>query len=247
MEVNVKMETKHLINIAGTICPPQSDKEFNKWYDEKHIPINMKFKGLMGATRYRLVRFTDTAIVKKYPQYMTPYKFKDLETFKTWNVSPDLTAASEGIIELFSKLSIELVWRVQYESMQTWKKTPPMSVITLVGTQCSKNEATFDKWYSEKHIPDLLKFKGLEGVARYRLASSTGVGITVTGGVPKGQTKEYPKYLTFYYFKDTATADAYDVSPERTATLPEFGDIVKEVGLSVAWRAQYAPMRTWQR
>lgn len=237
---------QHVINIAGTICPPQSDKEFHKWYDDMHIPINMKFKGLMEVTRYKLVRFTDTAAVKDYPLYFTPYKFKDMETFKKWNISPELTEASVGVVELFTRIGVKLLWRVQYESMQTWGKIKPMSTINIVGTDCSPaGEAKFNKWYSDKHVPDLLKFKGLDGVIRYRLASSTGLGIKAS--VPIGQAKQYPKYLTFYYFKDTATADAYDVSPERTATLVEFKDMVKEVNLSITWRAQYAPMRTWQR
>lgn len=240
------METKHIINIAGTTCPRESDKEFNEWYDVKHIPTNMKFKGLISTTRYRLVRFSDTATPKIYPQYMTTYTFNNLDIFKAFNVSPELAAASEGGLELFTRMGVELLWRVQYESMGTWKKTPPMSVITLVGSECSKNEAKFDTWYSEKHIPDLLKFKGLAGVTRYRLASSAGLGVKVTGGVPIGETKEYPKYLTFYYFKDILTADAYDASPERTATLGDFRDIIKETGLSIVWRAQYAPMRTWK-
>ncbi len=239
---------KHLINIAGTICPAKWDKEFNKWYDEKHIPINMKFKGLMEITRYQLVRFTDTALVKKYPQYITPYRFKDLETFRIWNTSSELTAASQGIVGLFTKWGVKLEWRVQYEATKTWGKISPMSVITLVGTECSPaSETEFNKWYGEKHIPDLLKFKGLEGVIRYRLASSTGVGTKVSGGVPTGLTKQYPKYLTFYYFKDTTTAGAYDKSPERTATLGEFQKMIKEIGLSVVWRAQYASMRTWHK
>jgi hypothetical protein len=237
---------QHVINIAGTNCPPAGDKEFNKWYDEFHIPVNMKFKGLMESTRYKLVRFTDTAAVKDYPLYLTPYKFKDMKTWAEWNVSPELTEASKGIIDLFSRIGVKLLWRVQYESMQTWGKINPMSVINIVGTDCSpEGEAKFSKWYSDKHVPDLLKFKGLDGVIRYKLAGFTPLGIKAPA--PVGQAKQYPKYLTFYYFKDTATADAYDASPERTATLVEFKEMVKEVSLVITWRAQYAPMRTWKR
>ena len=53
------MEAKHLINIAGTTCPPETDEAFNKWYDEDHIPANMKFKGLDGVTRYKLASSGD--------------------------------------------------------------------------------------------------------------------------------------------------------------------------------------------
>jgi len=241
------MKAKHIINIAGTRCPPAGDQEFNRWYDEIHIPVNMKFGGLIGVTRYKLARFTDYATVKDYPQYFTTYEFKDLATWQAWNSSPELAEASEGVPDLFARLSVELLWRVQYECMGTWRNTPTFSVVTIVGTTCPpETEEKFDKWYSEKHIPDLLKFKGLEGAARFKLAGSQFLAVKLSGTVERKAT-EYPKFLTFYYFKDKKTADAYDTSPERDATLNEWHDIVKETGLSVPWRAQYEPMRTWQR
>jgi antibiotic biosynthesis monooxygenase (ABM) superfamily enzyme len=240
------METQHVINIAGTTCPPKSEGEFNKWYDEKHIPLNMKFNGLMEATRYQLVRFTDTAVFKNYPRYMTPYKFKDLATFKAWNTSPELAKATEGASELWAKWGVDFIWRVQYEHIKSWGSTSPNSVVTLVATS-ARLEEPYDRWYSDKHIPDLLKFKGLQGAARYQLASTVGLAVKGVGKVPTPQPQEYPKYFTFYYFKDTAAADAYDTSPERNATLDEWFGVVKDYGITVLWRAQYKPMRSWQR
>ncbi len=242
------MENQHTINIAGTTCPPDSDREFNKWYDEMHIPINMKFKGLRGVTRYQLVRFSESAAVKKYPRFITPYQFKDMGTFTAWNASPELREASEGISDLFARLGVEFLWRAQYESIRVWENTPPLSVITIVGNQCPPAYAArFDRWLSEKHIPDLLKFKGLQGAIRYRLAGAFGLAVKGTGNVRSAQSTEYPRFLTFLYFKDMATADAYDSSPERKAILPEWLELVKEMGVMSLWRAQYQPMRTWQR
>ena len=101
------MDAGQVINIEGFICPPEVDVVFNEWYDEEYIPNNMKFKGLIEVTRYRLVRFTDYATVKDYPQYFTTYKFRDLATFEVWNASPELTAASEDIRELFARLGVD--------------------------------------------------------------------------------------------------------------------------------------------
>lgn len=242
------MQDRHAINIAGTTCPPDSDRDFNKWYDETHIPINMKFNGLLEVTRYQLVRSSDSAAVKKYPRFITPYKFKDLAIFSAWNASRELMEASEGSSDLFARIGVEFVWRAQYESIKVWENTPPLSVITIVGTQCPPtNEARFDQWYSEKHIPDLLKFKGLQGAIRYRLAGAVGRAVKGTSKVPLVRNTEYPKFLTFLYFKDTATADAYDSSPERKGLLQEWIELVKEMEVTVLWRAQYKPMRTWQR
>lgn len=239
------MKAKQVINIAGTVCPREVDEAFNKWYDEKHIPINMKFKGLIGATRYRIVCSNSHAIIKEYPQYFTTYRFKDLSTFEAWNSSPELLAASEDWPEACVKKGVKVLWRVQYESMKTWGNTPALSVISIVGIQCPpETEARFDAWYNEKHIPELLKFKGLQGVTRYQFASSRSLDINITADI---KVKEYPKYLTFYHFKDVPTAEAYETSPELAAAYEDGLNVVKKTGVLVIWQAKYEPMRTWQR
>jgi antibiotic biosynthesis monooxygenase (ABM) superfamily enzyme len=237
------MEPKHVIDIVGTTCPPKSDQDFNKWYEERHMPAQMKFNGLMGVTRYQLARFTESARVKEYPRFLTACKFKDLPTFTAWNAGPELREAFEGAAELFARFSVDLVWRVQYESIKTWEKTPPLSAVHMVGTQ-SRLKPEFDRWYSEKHIPDLLKFKGLLGVTRYELVSS--VGLKGRERVLSAETKEYPQYLTFFYFKDITNFEAYEASPERTGTLDEWHQVMRDMGVSLLWRAQYKPLRAWQ-
>ncbi len=238
------MEPKHVIDIVGISCPPKSDRDFNKWYEEKHIPAHVKFKGLTGATRYQLAGFTESATVNEYPRFLTTCKFKDLATFTAWNAGPELREAFEGAAELFARLGVELLWRVQYESIKTWKKIPPLSTVHMVGTQ-SRLKAEFDRWYSEKHIPDLLKFNALLGVTRYELASS--VGLRGMGKVFSGETKEYPQFLTFYFFKDIANFEEYEASPERTGTLDEWQQVMKDMGVSLLWRVRYKPVKAWQQ
>ncbi|MDO8568200.1 MAG: hypothetical protein Q7R57_05740, partial [Dehalococcoidales bacterium] len=125
----------HIINIAGTICPPKIDPQFQKWYDEWHIPQNMKFKGLQGVTRYKFAALGGDATIKEYPGYLAIYRFKDFEAFKAWNASPELQVARQHYEELKAG-GVELWWRVQYQSIKSWKDTSPMSLINVVGLQC---------------------------------------------------------------------------------------------------------------
>ncbi|MFC2066145.1 hypothetical protein ACFLUO_03655 [Chloroflexota bacterium] len=239
------MEAKHLINVSGILCPPETDAAFNKWHEEDHIPNNMKFKGLDAATRYKLVGATDDADTEEYPDYVAIYRFKDYATFLEWNASPELQEARKNLYEVCIKGGTEMQWRAQYESIRSWQSTPPLSAINIVGVQCPpEGEVRFDAWYSEKHIPDLLKFKGLEGVIRYKLGSSVNLGAKTHREV---KVKEYPKYLTFYYFKDVPTAEAYDTSPERMSVRDDWRNMQKETGAQHLWRVRYKPIRTWQR
>ena len=95
----VIMAAKPVINIAGTVCPPEADERFNRWYDDKHIPMNLKFEGLTGVTRYRMVRSNGDAAVQKYPRYVTIYRLKDLAAFAAWNTSPELAAATQFTVQ----------------------------------------------------------------------------------------------------------------------------------------------------
>ena len=107
------------------------------------------------------------------------------------------------------------------------------SVIHIVGTECPPEmEGRFDTWYSERHVPDLLKFQGLKKVTRYRNLHADG---------------EYPKFLTIYEFNNRQDFEAYYVSPERTAAAEDWLKIQKELGASLKWMVQYEAIKTWQQ
>ena len=46
------------IHIVGTSLkpgtPPEVEEEFNKWYNEVHVPMLLTIKGLTGVTRYKI-------------------------------------------------------------------------------------------------------------------------------------------------------------------------------------------------
>ena len=106
-------------------------------------------------------------------------------------------------------------------------------VIQIVGTDCPlEAEEKFNTWYNERHIPDLLKFKKLKRVTRYKNLHPDG---------------EYPKFLTIYEFENRQAFEEYDTSPEQTTAREDWLRISKETGAEVVWRVQYEVIKTWQR
>lgn len=106
------------------------------------------------------------------------------------------------------------------------------TTIHIVGTECPPEaEEKFDTWYSERHVPDVLKFKGVKRVTRYRKLSADG---------------EYPKFLAVYEFNNRQDFEAYNTSPERTAAIEDWLKIQKELGSSIKWSVQYEVIKTWQ-
>jgi hypothetical protein len=71
------MAESTLINIVATRCKSEEEARFNRWYDETHIPMLMKFKGMKAAARYRVASDNPD-----YPTYLAIYQFESEEAFR---------------------------------------------------------------------------------------------------------------------------------------------------------------------
>lgn len=60
--------------VVYTRCHPGRDDEFNKWYDEVHIPELCALGPFTGATRYRIPG--DAQMMDQTHQYLAVYQFK---------------------------------------------------------------------------------------------------------------------------------------------------------------------------
>ncbi len=100
-----------MINIVGTVCPPQDEERFNKWYNEVHIPMLCKFKGVKGVTRYKIANHASGGA-----QYIAVYNFDSLKDFESFGKSPEFAAAIKEMNESWPQ-GISIVSRAQYESI----------------------------------------------------------------------------------------------------------------------------------
>lgn len=110
-------------------------------------------------------------------------------------------------------------------------------VIMVVGTDGAKgNEEEWNRWYNERHVPDILKYPGVESAARFIRVIENDEG-------------KYPKYLAIYEFKDLDAARGYETSPERDAAMAERNARYGKGpdGTGMRWRVRYQAFKTWQK
>jgi uncharacterized protein (DUF1330 family) len=106
------------------------------------------------------------------------------------------------------------------------------SIVNIVASECTGDEAKFNKWYNEVHIPMLLKFKGLKRASRYKQL---------------GENKEQATYLAFYEFENKDALDALHASPEFAAAMEEMKETWKDGGFESKWVVPYEHIKTWER
>jgi uncharacterized protein (TIGR02118 family) len=106
-------------------------------------------------------------------------------------------------------------------------------IFTIVASQCPpENEAKFNKWYNDVHIPLLFKFKGVKKVTRYKLMA---------------ESESCPVYLAIYEFDSKEDLEANYKSPEFAAAMAEMEQSWPGGGFDIKWAGNYAPMKTWEK
>ena len=101
-----------------------------------------------------------------------------------------------------------------------------------------KEAENFYQWLEGKHLPDLLKFKGLKKATCYR---------KVTDLPPLNPTAaEYPGYITVYEFESKQACRDYETCPERAAAIKDGKTRWPGCGEKI-WSVLYEPVKTVKR
>ncbi len=111
------MAKTRIINIVATECAPENDAKFNKWYNEVHIPMLMKYKGIKKVTRYRLIEEKAPR-----PKFLAVYEYDTKEAFEALNKSPEFQAAIAEMQETWKDQMIDIKWAVSGEPIKTWEQ-----------------------------------------------------------------------------------------------------------------------------
>jgi hypothetical protein len=109
-----------VLYFVASDCDPKLEEKFNKWFDEVHIPLLLKFKKLKSVLRYKLTkpggeiasRFKPT---ENWPKYLTVYEFEDLQAAEEYLTSAELEAARQEMQGTWKEGEVEVRWRAHYQ------------------------------------------------------------------------------------------------------------------------------------
>jgi antibiotic biosynthesis monooxygenase (ABM) superfamily enzyme len=110
------MVKTRIINIVATECAPKNDAKFNKWYDEVHIPMLMKYRGIKKVTRYKMLEDKE-----QKPKYLAVYEFDTKEDLDGLQKSAEFKAAIEEMQETWKSEMFDIKWMTSAEPLKTWE------------------------------------------------------------------------------------------------------------------------------
>jgi len=111
------MVDRPVINIVSAQCQPADEEKINRWYNEVHVPMLMKFPKIKGVARYKAIGKPDEP-----PRFIAIYRFDSLKDFEEFGASPEMAAAMKDVKETWGTQGIGITSRVQYELIKEWER-----------------------------------------------------------------------------------------------------------------------------
>ncbi len=111
------MSKEHYLNIVATECAAEKEEFFNKWYNEVHIPLLMKYKGIKRVRRYKSLGES-----KDNARYLALYEYESKEDMDNNQGSPEFTAAIAEMQETWKDGGFDIKWTAQYEPIMSWEQ-----------------------------------------------------------------------------------------------------------------------------
>jgi hypothetical protein len=96
-------------------CRTEVDAQYNEWYNTVHIPMCLRYAGMLRATRYRLLKGPP-----EQAGYLTVYEFRDQRAMDDFPTSPECIAATQEMRDTWRNKEFEIKLAAQYETIRVF-------------------------------------------------------------------------------------------------------------------------------
>ena len=187
---------------------PEHDDEYNRWYNEEHIPERLSIPGVLGAARYQAVQGG--------PKYLACYELDQPETYQSdawqhWLNNPTdwSKRMSPGVI---GTEYIRNLYRLIYPTdVSEETAQAEMAPVMLVGCMSvpAELEPQFNEAYNNERLPTCYAVPGYIRGRRFQ---------AVTGE---------PKYTTLHEMETLKSVDSPEWEAWRVAVTPIWTNTVR--------------------
>jgi hypothetical protein len=213
-----------LLAVYANIPAPIED-EFNRWYNQQHIPERLALPGFLSAARYETIPFPGFAggrsveSLEGNPKYLALYELEDARVLE----SPAYLAVRQRNEtdpwdqRLLSHLQVTI--RAVYEQLLACGEPGDTHGPVFLSVHFDVPpdlDDEFNAWYNQDHLPNLSTVPGVQGARRYRRLSGNGPQyvavyecdndqVTTTDAWAKAANTEWTKKMRLHNLKPLVT------------------------------------------
>lgn len=141
-------------------------EEFNDWYDNEHGPARLTVAGISAGYRYRA---TDGQAPPWLALYFMTTGTLDSPEYRALGAAA--SAREKSVLSRIATLDRRVYQRVSSDGPDLDGPAPAVMLVSMSVPAAAEDDMA--AWYTEEHIPMLLKVPGWLRIRRYRLTSGT--------------------------------------------------------------------------
>ncbi len=160
--------TQRAILFSEMTPEPDWEAEFNDWYDDEHIPVRMAVSGFTGAQRYKHV---------SGPSYLTVYDMVSTdvlgsEAYREVKEKPSKTTKKMlTSVSGFTRYIGSLISSQENPQLNVNPHDAPVLYAVFFNVPEASHDE-FNDWYTQDHVPILLRNKDWLAVHRFHLSDA---------------------------------------------------------------------------
>jgi hypothetical protein len=155
------------ILFSQMIPRPEDVERFNTWYNEDHIPARMVLPHFVRATRYAPAN-------AETPDYLAVYEVDDMGAFATQGYKDLKKDPSEETGIMLSRVSGFTRYISELIGDTGAIEFPGACLSVVAFAVPEEEEADFNAWYADEHVPLLMEANDWLRVRRYKVKDGQG-------------------------------------------------------------------------
>jgi hypothetical protein len=178
--------------------PANKEDEFNRWYNEEHLPERMAIPGFLSGARYEAL--------KGGPKHLAYYELESaavLETpaYKKVQANPTEWTKRAGPGAIATTFIRNVYTMIHPQAVTPTIADAPMAPVLQIGRMSVPPavDSAFNTWYNTVYVPNYEKVPGVIRGRRYRAVEGT------------------PTYLTLYEFEHPKVSESPAWMAQRDA------------------------------
>lgn len=166
------MLTSHISMVFSAPAPGRGD-DYDKWYDEVHLPESLTVPGYVGAHRYRLSEDQLAGMPPSPAEYLTVY---ELDRPPGEPLAALAARLESGAIAPSDSIDVGSIRSWAYSriasasSPENERKSAAPHLAVALSSPAPGRDADYNRWYDEVHLDEALALPGHIGAHRYRLS-----------------------------------------------------------------------------
>ncbi|HEY8524063.1 MAG TPA: hypothetical protein VIL48_03805 [Acidimicrobiales bacterium] len=149
--------------------PAEIEDEFNRWYDEDHVPSRLGVPGFRAAHRYRQVG-------RDRPAYTVVYELDDpgvVQTPEYKEMQARTAPATDAMISRLHRFYRAIAGEISVAGDDLGPVGHDYLYVVAFPVP-DEDVEQFDAWYDTEHVPLLLRAEGWRRCRRYTVTESNG-------------------------------------------------------------------------